>query len=152
MNNITDIIPMGIPGGISLKAETESILACNRFTEKHGLKLTEEQALALAATRENTLKNTNRVEFGKGITVKLIEAFSDSPYITQSNYESVLHDLIESFYHFKNETHDVLSDDELVGFMKREFNGACAGSFELLNGRSLVALAQRINNSAYRQK
>lgn len=145
MNNNNDIMLPEMFKGIQKKTETESILACNEDTKKYGLYLTEQQALALADTREKTLNRTNRVEFGSGITVKLIKAFADSPYISQSNYESILHELTESFYHFKNETHDILSDDELVQFMKNEFNGTCAGSLELLNSRSLAGLAQLIN-------
>ena len=147
MNN--DIMLSEMFNGIQKKQETESILACNDDTKEYGLFLSEKQALALADTREKALNRTNRVEFGSGITVKLIKAFSNSPYISQSNYESVLHELTESFYHFKNEAHDTLSDDELVQFMKNEFNGVCAGSLELLNSRSLTELSQQINSGNY---
>jgi hypothetical protein len=42
------------------------------------------------------------VEFGRGITKMLIEAFCDSPYIYQDNYEMTILELLESFYYFKN--------------------------------------------------
>ena len=146
MNNNSGIILSDMLGGIVKKREADSILKCNSDTSEYGLILTEEQALALADTRANTLSKTNRVEFGDGITAKLIKNFADSPYITNANYEAVLHELIESFYHFKNETHDILSDDELISFMKSEFNGICGGSVELLNSRSLVILTEHINS------
>lgn len=40
--------------------------------------------------------------------------FSNSPFISQFNYVTTLNDLIETFYYFKNETLDEISDDELI--------------------------------------
>lgn len=51
------------------------------------------------------------------------------------NYVETLHELIEIFYFYKNETLDLISDDELIKFMKNSFDGKCQGSLELLSGR-----------------
>ena len=48
---------------------------------------------------------------------KLIEAFCDSPYIMQSNYEETLEELQDIFYFFKGEAMEQISDDELIEFM-----------------------------------
>ena len=63
---------------------------------------------------------------------KLIEAFCDSPYIMQSNYEETLEELQDIFYFFKEEAMEQISDDELIEFMKRDFDGKCQGSIVVL--------------------
>lgn len=63
------------------KALAGRILECNRHTAQYGLDLSPSQAAALAETRENALRHSGRIEFGAGITEKLIMTFCDSPYI-----------------------------------------------------------------------
>lgn len=53
-----------------------------------------------------------------------------------------LHDLLEMFYNYKNETLDLLSDDDLLDYMKKNFDGKCQGSVELLSGRELANMAR----------
>ena len=60
----------------------DKILECNKNTEQYGLILTEQQALALSRTQTAALKKSGRIELGNGIAGKLIDAFSDSPYIS----------------------------------------------------------------------
>ena len=73
---------------------------------------------------------------------KLIEAFCDSPYIMQSNYEETLEELQDIFYFFKEEAMEQISDDELIEFMTRDFDGKCQGSIEYLSGTSLEELCR----------
>ncbi len=110
----------------------EKILACNTNTKRYGLALNEQQALALVQTRISALKENKRVEFCDGIVDKLISSFCDSPYISQDNYESTLHELINLFYELKNSTWDTISDCNLIDFMNMAFNSYCNGSLELL--------------------
>jgi hypothetical protein len=119
----------------------DAIVKCNDFTIRHGLILTPQQALELVETRAVALSENGRVEFGTGILDKIIREFCDSPYITMQNYMETLHELIEMFYYFKNETQDSISDDELIAFMSRSFDNVCHGSLELLSGRELPELA-----------
>ena len=56
----------------------------------------------------------------------------------------MLNALLELFYIFKNETNDKLSDDELLSFMKKSFDGDCFGSLELLAGRDFSELRNRL--------
>lgn len=132
-------------GALTQRGQADTLLACNEKTEAYGLSLTAQQAMALASTQADTLKKTGRIEFGGGVTHKLILAFHDSPYISQSNYEDTLHELIDLFYSFKNETSDHVSDDALIAYMKKAFNRECRGSLELLAGNALPALAHKIN-------
>lgn len=131
--------------GLVQKRVISEVLKMNEETEKYGLTLTEQQAAALVKTRSDSLENTGRIEFSGGVIDKLILAFCDSPYITQQNYEDSLHELVDIFYSFKNETLDRISDNYLIAFMQKSFNGTCCGSLELLSGRELPALARKLN-------
>ncbi|WDV46784.1 DUF6323 family protein [Clostridiaceae bacterium M8S5] len=122
------------------------LMRCNEITKKFGLVLTQEQALKLIQTKSSALKKTGRIELGQGIVDKLIKEFCDSPYISENNYMEILHDLIEIFYFYKNETLDLISDDELIEFMKKKFDGVCQGSIELLSDRELYVLSNNLKN------
>lgn len=126
------------------KQAVNEVMKCNDLTMRFGLMLTEPQAIALVETRSYSLKQTGRIEFGGGIIDKIITEFCDSPYISMHNYEQTLHELVEVFYHYKNETLDIISDDDLVSYMKNTFDGVCQGSLELLLGRELDRLARNL--------
>lgn len=115
----------------------DRILSCNEKTGEYGLRLTQNQALALAKTRTLALKESKRIEFGSGIVDKLIMAICDSPYISQEQYEDTIHEMISLFYELKNNTWDKVSDNDLIDFMKASYNGCCHGSMELVTEKSL---------------
>ena len=115
---------------------------CNEFTRRYGLSLSEQQIHGLVEKRFEALKDTGRIEFGKGILKKLIYEFCDSSYIIQENYEDTILELLDSFYYFKNESMDLISDDELMTFMKEHFDNICEGSLEYLNGTTLEELCR----------
>lgn len=138
---------MNDPQELALVAmqKTQAILelrACNHLTGQYGLSLSETQIANLVAQRFEVLQNTGRIEFGTGVLKKLVEAFCDSVYITQENYEETLATLQELFYIYKNESLDTLSDDELIDFMRSNFDGPCQGSIEYLGDTSLEALCR----------
>ena len=78
-----------------------------------------------------------------GLLPMLILAFCDSPYIRQDNYEDTVVALLDVFYTVKNESMDLLSDDELIDFMKAQFDGECQGSMESLCDATLEGLCRR---------
>ena len=116
---------------------------CNELTIKFGLFLSVQQIQSLIERRFEALKDTGRIEFGQGILKKLIIEFCDSPYITQDNYEDTILELQDSFYYFKNESNDKISDEELISFMKRNFDGVCQGSLEYLGDMTLEDLCRK---------
>lgn len=120
------------------------ILESNKLTEQYGLTLNEAQAIELSKTHSSALKQNGRIEFGGGVVQKIIKEFCDSPYITKYNYADVLNELTDMFYYYKNETLDLISDDELICFMAKSFNGSCQGSCELLASRELFDLAHNL--------
>jgi hypothetical protein len=123
------------------KQAADEVINCNETTKQYGLALTRQQAAQLVETRKVSLGANGRMEFGGGVIGNIINEFCGSPYISMGNYEQTLHSLIEMFYYYKNETLDLISDGDLIKFMKESFDGACQGSLELLSGRELEKLA-----------
>lgn len=113
------------------------IRKCNEHTSKYGLTLTENDIHDLVENRQEELEKRGRIEFGGGITQKIIIEFADSPYLYQDNYLETLIGLQECFYYFKNESLEELTDDELIRLMKKYFDDACQGSLEYLNSTML---------------
>lgn len=129
---------------ISEKNQVQAIVALNPRTEHFGLALTEEEAGRLVAVCRENLREQRRVEFGEGILPKLIEAFCDSSYIDSNNYMETVSRLAEIFYLFKNETADELTDDELIEFMREQFETVCFGDFDYLEGTCLDIFAKAV--------
>ena len=128
------------------KKELGTLLACNEKTQRFGLCLTEEQARELVICRNNSLKKYQRVEFGSGILDKLIYVFCDSPYIDGGSYAETLEKLQDVFYAFKNETQDKVTDDEILNFMKEQFDGICCGDIEYLGGTCLERFSRAVRD------
>lgn len=135
---------MNLSSSLVQKQAVDEIEKCNDYTYRFGLTLSHQDAIELVETRALSLKGVGRIEFGGGVIDKIIKEFCDSPYITMHNYVETLHELVEIFYYYKNETLDLMSDDELIKFMKNSFDGKCQGSLELLSGRVLDKLARNL--------
>lgn len=133
-----------IQAAIINKQAIAEIVKCNEITCLYGLLLSQKEAQELVETRSKALSDSGRIEFTGGIINKLIMEFCSSPFLSQHNYASTLNDLIETFYYFKNETLDEISDDELISLMKKFFDQSCQGSIELLQNRELEILARNI--------
>jgi len=131
-------------GLLSDQSSTAKILSLNEKTEQYGLSLTPVDAAALMQTRTEALSANGRIEVGSETVGKLIDAFYDSSFINQRDYTAIMHDLIDMFYYSKNETMDLISDDDLIEFMKNCFEYRCMGSLELLKGRELEKLADNL--------
>lgn len=134
---------------IQLKKQENEIavlVSSNEKTEQFGLSLTKEEAKELVTCRNNSLKTYKRVEFGEGILDKLVFTFCDSQYINQDNYLEIMVQLQELFYMFKNESFDKLTDDELMTFMKEQFETVCAGDVEYLGNSCLERFASAIRS------
>ena len=121
----------------SVKAE---IARCNEISERFALSLSGEDIETLVVNRKLALKEAGRIEFGTGILPKLIFAFCDSPYIEKEDYVDILCQLQESFYYYKSMAEDAITDDELIEYMVRIFNGKAQGSIEYLVETSLEKL------------
>ena len=124
--------------------EIANIKKCNEYTSKYGLVLSDNQISNLLERRKETLKETGRIEFREGIVDKLIKEFCDSPYINKENYAETLYELIEIFYEYKNETMELIADDELIEFMKKSFDEICQGDLEYLSGTVMYRMRENL--------
>lgn len=126
------------------RTEIEKIMICNEVSSEYGLVLSQKQILDLVEKKNDVLKNTGRVEFRECVIEKIIKLFCDSPYISQNDCESVLGELVEVFYEYKNLTMDVVSDDELIRFMKMAFDGVCKGDVGYLAGTVMEKMRRQV--------
>lgn len=126
------------------QTQIQKVMESNQYTKQYGLTLTEQDAKVLAQERKNILMEHKRVEFGESILPRIIYEFCDSAYISQSNYVESLIRLQEIFFLYKNEMLDEISDEELLNFMKEQFETVCFGDFDYLEGTCLDLFAQAI--------
>lgn len=132
-------------GAVSARAATEkSILACGAFTEKHGIVIDERCAAALAEAKTKALGVSERVEFGESAVAVIIEAFADSPYLSNENFTETMSVVIGVFYEAKNAVADRVSDRALAEFLRRAFDGVCGGDADSLGG-TVEGLVRHIN-------
>lgn len=126
------------------KNQVSEVMETNRMTQQFGLRLSKEDAELIAAERIQVLKRQKRVEFGGSITLKVIYEFCDSDFIDQNSYVDALIRLQEIFYLYKNEMQDEISDDELLHFMKEQFETICFGDLDYLEGTCLHIFAEAV--------
>lgn len=129
---------------ISTKTAVDQILKINERSLLFGIYLTPSDALELVETRSQALCAYGRVEIGSATIGKIIEMFCDSSYIFQAIYAETINELLETFYYFKNESLDLISDDDLIEIMKDYYEHRCHGSIELLQHRELELLARNL--------
>lgn len=129
---------------LSEENQVQAVMKTNERTEKLGLALTKEEVRQLVSLRRESLKEQRRVEFGEGILPELIETFCDSPYLEPDGYVHVIARLQEIFYLYKNEMLDEITDDELLEFMREQFDAVCFGELDYLAETCLDIFAQAI--------
>lgn len=122
----------------------EKVIETNQITQQFGLILCEQEVELILEERNNTLREQKRVEFGITIITKIIYEFCDSDFITSDNYVETIIRLQEIFYLYKNEMNDEITDDELLHFMKEQFEMICFGDLDYLEGTCLNNFAQAI--------
>lgn len=126
----------------NIGSQTDAILDCNKISAQYGLTLSPEQVQELINSRSEVLTESGRIEFGGSVLPNLIGAFCDSGYITQEDYLQTLIELQEAFYFFKNDSDELISDDELIEFMHDKFEGVCQGSVEYMSQMTLDDLCR----------
>ena len=122
----------------------EQVRETNQYTEKYGLTRAPEDTEILLAEKKQILKKERRVEFGESLLPRIIYTFCDSSYISQDEYVDTLVRLQEIFYLYKNEMQDEITDEELLNFMKEQFETVCFGDLQYLEGTCLDLFAQAI--------
>lgn len=126
------------------KDELALLSSINERTEYLGMSLRQDEMQSLVECKEQSLKKYKRVEFGESILKSLIYTFCDSQYISQQTYLESLVKLQDIFYEFKNAAMDKMTDDEVLTFMREQFDGVCAGDFDYLEGTCLTVFAEAV--------
>lgn len=122
----------------------KQILDLNEFTSKRDLIFTKEMAMDLIETRKNILFDLGRIEVGSGVLEQIIYEFYDSYYIDKDNYMEVFEELVYLFYHYQMEFDNILSDLQILKYMKNYFELECAGSIELLGSMGISDLREKL--------
>lgn len=126
------------------KKEVTELLAVVQKTEQFGLTLTEGEVKDLVVCKRETLKREQRLDLNGDFLKELIMEFCDSQYLNQDNYLESLERLQDIFYEFKNESDDRLTDEELLHFMREQFEEVCMGDLDYLEGTCLDRYARAI--------
>ena len=126
------------------KNQIAEILDTNEFTTEFGLMLSKEDAQMIVSSRSTILMQQRRVELGGSVTEAIIKEFCDSQYIEQDDFADDIVRLQKIFFTFKNEMMDQISDDELLHFMREQFDEPCAGDLDYLEETVLPVFAQAV--------
>ena len=147
-------------GGFSLLTPAEQksqILATNSDAQQYyGLRLTPEDAEMLMQTSREAVRTQALVQFGGGITPRLIRWFLPAGYFG-NGYASQIAELTEAFYQLKGDLQAlydeggdpdcVLSDNALLDYMYKFYTSpTCAG-----DAGEMLAQAERILIPAMRK-
>ncbi|MGN0465045.1 MAG: DUF6323 family protein [Lachnospiraceae bacterium] len=122
----------------------KQIKETNQYTKKFGLELSEQDAQLLVLEKNNTLKEERRIEFGQSVLPQIIYTFCDSDFISQNNYLETLIRLQEIFFLYKNEMQDEITDEELLNFMREQFDDICYGDLDYLESTCLEIFSEAI--------
>lgn len=120
------------------------VMHAGQEAEQYGLTLSKQDAELIVKEHGKALREQRRVEFGAGITPKIIQEFCDSDFIDQSNYVGTIIRLQEIFYLYKNEMQDEITDDELLHFMREQYDNICFGDLDYLEGTCLAVFAHAV--------
>lgn len=150
MHGVLTLQNSGFTTGITVQKQANALKATNEVTQEYGLTLSDDDIKLLLVTRQESLQDSARIEFGDGIAAKLVLAFADSPYLTQGNYANTIAALLVLFDTFKNELRDAYNDRELLTFMRNAFDGECAGSLEILETEVFPRLLTADTSAGYR--
>lgn len=116
----------------------------NKITERYGLILSKKQITSLIKNRNTILKEFGRIEIGSGILEDIIYEFCDSLYIDKNNYYNNLIELTRVFYLYQDELENKLTDEQIIKYMKDNFDNICGGSIEFLESECLEKLKNEL--------
>lgn len=137
-------------GVLSPEAQTQQILATNQEAwDAYGLRLSPDDAEMLMQTSQQALHAQELVQFGAGITPRIIHRFLPSGYLGR-DYAGQIAALTEAFYRLKgdlqalyDEADDpecVLSDNAILDYMYRFYVSPTCGG----DPAEMLAEAERI--------
>jgi hypothetical protein len=143
------IVPFGQNAGrLQVARAIRELESCNARIETFGLSLSSQDIQALVAGRIDALHETERVEFGAGVTRELVLAFAGSPHVSQAHFAEQILELQDLFYEFKNESLEQVPDDELIDKMRSLFDDVAKGDLGYLAEALFDGLGRHIRELA----
>jgi hypothetical protein len=143
------LVPFGQEAGqLQMGRAVRELESVNPAIERYGLSLSPTDVQALVAGRAQALHQTERVEFGGGVTKELVLAFAGSPCVSQDTFAQQILELQDIFYEFKNESLEQVPDDELIGEMRSLFDDVARGDMEYLGEALFDGLGRHIREVA----
>lgn len=143
------IIPFGGDAAqMQLRAAAHELESCNRVIDQYGLSLSRQDIQALVVGRLEALEESDRVEFGGGVSKDLVLAFASSPYVSQATFVRTVLELQELFYEFKNESLEQITDDDLIVKMRALFDDPAQGDLDLLSEALFEGLARNVREGS----
>lgn len=125
-----------------LKEEEKELLELNKNITKD-IVLTKENVLELIYNKNNSLKEIGRIDLTNDILENIVLTFVNSSFIDKDNYMEMFLSLTESLIHYENIFSKKLSSEEILNYLKMEFESN-EGSIELLNTISLERLWDKL--------
>jgi hypothetical protein len=125
---------------------------CNQRTAAFGLRLSVEDMALIHQSRNDALRDTGRVEFGRSILPELVSAFASSPYLSEDNYPETIAGLQEVFYRLKGECDERIADNDLIDALRTAFDDraqGCMDYWEELSASEILDLATKAGQDAY---
>ena len=109
---------------LSLKdnaAEIAKLSTLNKLLLKNSLILKPNDIERLIITKNTILHDLNRVEINNNLLYKIINEFCTSPFLEQDNFITVVEEITELVYLFEAKISNVLTDDEIIHYLKSEY-------------------------------
>ena len=125
-----------------LKEEEKELLELNKNITKD-IVLTKENVLELIYNKNNSLKEIGRIDLTNNILENIVLTFVNSSFLDKDNYMEMFLSLTESLIHYENIFSKKLSSEEILNYLKMEFESN-EGSIELLNTISLERLWDKL--------
>ncbi|MCR1955366.1 DUF6323 family protein [Clostridioides mangenotii] len=101
------------------------LLKLNENSFEYGLKLSKEDVEIIVEWRETSLKHMGRIDLGIDVTKKIVEFIYKSQYTNREDYLEAVVDLQDIFYYLKNETLELISDDDAIELISDMYETFC---------------------------
>ena len=116
----------------AIEEVTDHVVENMQSDHKAGLLRTRGEVLQLCEKRNEVWVQCERLELNGGIMEQLIDTFIDCPYITRDEFADVMDELIEVFYTMKNECSDLIDDQHLMHYMRKQLD-ECHGVIVMMS-------------------
>ena len=121
----------------------QNLVDLNAKANNYGLVITETIAREIAVYRSEALIENERFETNSNAISRLTSAFLETRYLNQDDFASTIGEIINLFYLIKNETGNLISDDDLICELLKVFTETCFGSLEIMQSKGLEKILRR---------